>query len=150
MRDSKVNANYTILGIFKDVLINFPGKRDSMRFITRHSFKTPDGKKVIVSTHYKKELFYNKKIVIVNFFIFPELRGQKIVVDEVKIVEKNDHARGVKTIIIDITLNGFSGKKVVPKTRLSIGCPMGKFKIPGAPGHYIDFKEIKVKKTIKV
>lgn len=88
MKKNVVNAEYRILGTFNNVLINFPGVKDAMRFVTKHSFTTSDGKNVTLLSHYKKELFFNKKIVIINFFIYPELRGQKIVVDEVKIVKK--------------------------------------------------------------
>lgn len=152
MKKHTVNATYNELATFCNVLVNYPGKNDtSMNFIEKHSFVTPDGKRIKVSPHYKKELFFNKKLVIMNFFIYPSLRGRKIVIDEVKIIEKTDHFRGgQKTIIIDITLDGFGEKKLVPKTRLSVGCPSGKFEIPGAPGYCIDFKEIKVKKAVEI
>lgn len=148
MEKNTVNADYRTVATSHNVLVNYPGKEDfSMNFIEKHSFTTPSGKKVVVLPHYKKELYFNRRVVIINYFIYPELRGKKIVADEVKIVEKTDHFRNdQKTIIIDVTLNGFGVNRLTPESRLSVGCPSGKFEIPGAPGYCIDFKKIEVKK----
>ncbi len=143
MEAKKVKSSYEILVTRKNVLINFPGLNDEgMKYITKHSFIDSKGKKVVVSSHFKKEDYYNRQLVVRNFFIAPYFRGQKIVVDEVKIIEKTDNHRKKITLIIDIILKGVGSSSLEPECKLSMGGPTGKFEIPGAPGKFIDFKSI--------
>lgn len=138
---TKMQPGYKTLATEKNVLIKFPRANDeTMPYIEKHKFLNDEGRLVEVASHFKVEDYYNKNIVIRNFFIYPGLRGQWLVVDEVSIVEKNDKYRNKKTIIIDIKMKGLDAGKLAPKSKLSIGCSSGRVEIPGAPGYFIDFK----------
>jgi len=139
----EVKASYELLETFYNVLIKFPGKGDKMNYVTEHDFRDCSGKLIRVYTHFNKVDYYNGAAVIRNFYIYPGLRGRTLVVDEVKVREKKDvYRRGRKTFVLDIILKGFEDKKVKPTSKLSVGCPSGKYPIPGAPGKFIDFKLI--------
>ncbi|MBN2884978.1 hypothetical protein JXE04_03560 [Patescibacteria group bacterium] len=146
MGKDRVNAVYEEVVIYENVLINYPGRKDEMmHFVKGHSFVDSEGQVIKVPSHYKKDFSFDGQMLTVNYYIDPGLRGCKVVVDEVKIMEKTDYFRGgQKTIIIDTLLKKVGVSDLVPKSRLVIGSPRGKISIPGAPHHFIDFRKLKL------
>jgi len=141
-KTSIVDATFEILFVQKKVLVRYPrANEEVMPYVKRHEFVNNLGEKIEVKSHFKMTDYYNKQAVIRNFYVYPGLRGKMIVVD-VKIIKKIDNYRKKTTLIIDIS-GGLDADKLTPRSKLSIGCPSGRFQIPGAPGKFIDFKPMK-------
>ncbi len=147
MKATEVNASFKTLGLFDLVEVKFPGENDPhLKFIRGHKIKIGQNgqtKEINIAPHWRRGDLFNGNFVTRKFFVDYKLLGKTIVVDQVEVVEKTDHARGdKKSIILNIFQEKLGRQNREAKYCLKVGAPTGQFPISGTENRFIKLEEL--------